>query len=457
MLLETFERLAEREPDAVALIENGVRITRRELLAQSASLAGDLRKAGVRKGHLVALQLPNSSAFVAAFLAALELDLVVAPVDRDATAAEVERVARHFAVDAVVGRSIEVTGTGAGASWPPDTRLLKLTSGSTGAPKAIACSERNLAADARNICTSMDIRPGDVNLGAIPFSHSYGFSNLVTPLLLQGTAVVITNDYVPLSVLDIANRHHCTVAPLIPMVFEHLASLGEDDGGFRTVRTFLSAGAPLPASTSRRFRARFGKAIHSFYGSSETGGITYDREGGAVERGSVGGPLEGVDLAIDRDTQRLTVRSEAVALGVLLDPASFQPLEGRFVTDDLVEQSAEGEIRLVGRAGDLINTAGRKVNPREVEQIILEVAGVREVKVFPRPGGARGDMVAAAVIADSGVTPDGIRQYCRARLSAYKVPRVVLLLDRFPLDDRGKLRRSALDALLSRSGRETRN
>ena len=113
----------------------------------------------------------------------------------------------------------------------------------------------------------------------------------------QGTAVVYSNDYLPQSMIDLANRHRCTVAPLIPMVFSHLATAAH--GRFETVRTFISAGAPLPAATSRRFRERFGIDIHSFYGCSECGGITYDRRGAAVEREAVGAALDGVTLTTD--------------------------------------------------------------------------------------------------------------------------------------------------------------
>src|SRR5262249_17971428 len=159
------------------------------------------------------------------------------------------------------------------------------------------------------------------NLGAIPFSHSYGFSNLVMPLLIQGTAVVVSNEYLPLSLLGLANRHRCTVAPLIPMVFEHLASLPPADGQFETVRTFISAGAPLLPSTSKRFRERFGIDIHSFYGCSEVGGIAYDHFGGAVERGTVGTPMK---------------QGANVALGYLLDESTFVPFNGKFTPDDII-------------------------------------------------------------------------------------------------------------------------
>ena len=190
-------------------------------------------------------------------------------------------------------------------------------------------TEANLIADCENICTTMDIRPGDLNLGAIPFSHSYGFSNLVTPLLLQGTPVVFSNDYLPQSIVDLANRFRCTVAPLIPMVFAHLITAAH--GSFESVRTFISAGAPLPPFTSRRFRERFGIEIHSFYGCSECGGITYDREGGAVERGTVGTALEGVDVI--HDGGRLAVRSDSVAARISARRGNVPALRGRHVHD----------------------------------------------------------------------------------------------------------------------------
>lgn len=406
-MLARFLTLLERDPRAVAVIEEGRVWTRAELWARAGEIAPSL------PNEPLALKLPNSAEFVATFLAALQRDLVVIPVDRDAAAAEVAAVRESFQ-----------------PPFPAGTRLIKVTSGSTGKPKGIFTSEANLIADCENICATMGIAPGDINLGAIPFSHSYGFSNLVTPLILQGTAVVATNAYLPQTLVDLANEHRCTVAPLIPMVFDHLATAAR--GTFETVRTFISAGAPLPAATSRRFRERFGVAIHSFYGCSETGGITYDRLGGAAERGTVGAAMDGVSLSIENG--RLTVRS-ASAVG------------GSFVTDDLVAMNDDGELALTGRASDLINTAGKKVNPREVEAVILEIEGVREAKVYGEAAGARGEVVAAAVVATPEVTREMIREFCRERLSLHKVPRIVKLIDAMPVDERGKIKRAALAAL----------
>jgi long-chain acyl-CoA synthetase len=444
-MLKRFLSLVELDSAAAALVDGttGQVTSRGELLGRADALARQLLASGIREGDAVAVQLPNSVEFVAAFLAALKLHLVVVPIDRDAPETEVASILGHFSIRGFIYRGgISVRSIASRPHVPAGARLIKLTSGSTGQPKGIVTSEANLIADAENICRTMGITPHDVNLGAIPFSHSYGFSNLVTPLLLQGTAVVISNDYLPQSLIELANGHRCTVAPLIPMVFEHLTSAAH--GRFETVRTFISAGAPLPPSTSKKFRERFGIDIHSFYGCSEVGGITYDRRGAAVERGTVGAPLDGVGLLVENG--RVQVRSGSVAQGYLFDAETFQPFED-FMTDDLVEIRDGGELALTGRAGDLINTAGKKVNPREVEAVLLQIDGVREAKVYGEAAGARGEVVAAAIVATPNVTREQVREFCRTRLSLHKVPRIVKLIERMPVDERGKIKRAELATL----------
>lgn len=483
-MLKQFVALAERDPHAIALIDSqsGAVVTRAALLEHSEVIAAQLTAAGIGVGDIVAIQLPNSDSFIATFIAVMKNGHVAIPIDRDAPETEIGAILAHFGARALVyrpernadqltiaPRSVSGGSRGHGvtgsrgeqadrrnsshgeAPWtevarlPADARLVKLTSGSSGRPKGIVVSEANLVADCTNICSTMDIRPADLNFGAIPFSHSYGFSNLVTPLLLQGTPIVVSNEYLPQSILDLCNRYRCTVFPGIPMIFEHLALTPAGDAMFETVRTFISAGAPLMPATSRRFRERFARDVQSFYGCSECGGISYDREGGAVEAGHVGRAMDGVTLALDGG--RLVITSSAVACGYLHDAATFETFSGTFTADDLAEIAEDGTIRLTGRAGDMINTAGKKVNPREIEQVILQIPGVRQVKVYGEPAGARGEVVAAAVVANPDITREQVRAFCRERLSLHKVPRIVKLLDAIPVDERGKVRRAALAAL----------
>ena len=127
---------------------------------------------------------------------------------------------------------------------------------------------------------------------------------------------------------------------------------------------------------------------------------------------------------------------------------TFEPFApGRFVADDLVEFRDDGEVALTGRASELINIAGRKVNPREVEQVLIQIDGVQEAKAYGEPAGARGEVVAAAIVARPDVTRDQVREFCRAHLAPHKVPRIIKLIDSIPVDDRGKVRRSALAEL----------
>lgn len=430
-MFHRFRSLVEANRDAVAVIEagSGRRVSRGELLARAEELAKN-----VHEREMVAVQIPNSAEFVAAILAIARQRAIAVLIDRDASEAEVASLIAQFDIGRIARPAL-----------PGEARLIKLTSGSTGRPRGVVTSEANLLADCDHICRTMDIRPDDVNFGAIPLSHSYGFSNLVMPLITQGTALVISNDYLPASVIEHCNRYRCTVLPGIPMMFDHLASRKGADGDFESVRTFISAGAPLPASASQRFHERFGIPIHSFYGCSECGGITYDRHGGAVERGTVGTAMEGVTITLHG--ARLVVHSGAAALGYLIDSAQFEAFKrGEFRTDDLAELR-DGEIALIGRASDLINVAGKKVNPREVEQIILQMDGVRQVKVYGESAGARGEVVAAAVVAGPEVSRDQVREFCRQRLSSHKVPRIVKLIEQIPVDERGKIRRSALAEL----------
>ncbi len=212
----------------------------------------------------------------------------------------------------------------------------------------------------------------------------------------------------------------------------------------------ITAGAPLAADTSVRFRERFGIPIHVFYGSSECGGICYDREGGAAERGTVGSPVEGVRITLEPVgccKGIVTVESPAVSLGYL--PAPDERLGGgRFRAGDLASWQ-DGELVLRGRLDDVVNIKGKKVDPREVESCLAQLAGVDEAAVLGIfCAGRSGEMLRAVVACQPGrLTAEEVVAWCRSHLSSHKVPRSVILVDVLPRNTRGKLDRSALLAL----------
>jgi long-chain acyl-CoA synthetase len=224
-----------------------------------------------------------------------------------------------------------------------------------------------------------------------------------------------------------------------------------------SLRLVITAGAPLAAATSVRFRERFGVPVHVFYGSSECGGICYDREGGGAERGTVGSPVEGVRITLEPVAGKgetpgccagvVTVESPAVSRGYLPEPDERLG-GGRFRAGD-VASWRDGELVLRGRLDDVVNIKGKKVDPREVEGVLAQLTGVDEAAVLGVSCAGRSGELLRAVVAcrPGGLTAEDVVAWCRSHLSSHKVPRSVILVAALPRTARGKLDRSALVAL----------
>jgi acyl-CoA synthetase (AMP-forming)/AMP-acid ligase II len=381
-----------------------------------------------RRGERIAFRLPNGAPWLALFLALQRAGLAAMPLDAGLPEEGCREMARRFRAS---GLFLDTNFHALDRPRPRDASVccLKITSGSGKAPKAVVCHASHLLADGRNIVSTMKIRPRDVNLGVIPFGHSYGLGNLVMPLILQGTAVVCASDYVPRQIVDWIGRHGVTVFPGVPALFRVLAALPAGEGTLAPLRTAISAGAVLAPEVAQAFQARFGRKIHNFYGASETGGICYDRSGAASLSGrSVGRALEGVGVTIK--ARRVTVRSGAVASST-----------GRWRLGDLGEWSARGELMLLGRASSTANLGGKKVHPLEVERALRAVPGVTDACVWLSPQRGR-DVLAAAV--ETGHERAEIEKALAARLPAWQWPKTMVVRREFPRTARGKVDVAAL-------------
>jgi acyl-coenzyme A synthetase/AMP-(fatty) acid ligase len=282
----------------------------------------------------------------------------------------------------------------------------------------------------------MGITDGDVNFAVIPMSHSYGFSNLLTPLMVRGVALALSSDRLPRAIMANLSASGATVFPGMPVFYQAFLELVETPD-LPNLRLCISAGAPLPLSVAKRFNEKFGLPIHSFYGSSECGGICYDPRPNGTEEGFVGTSMLGVELE--------PIASDAVGDGYFPDPDPEKLSDGVFVPDDLLTKTSDGW-KLVGRKSDLINVAGKKVNPAEVEAELLAVPGIREAIVFGRTSSLRHQEVAACVVANSDLSEKELLQVCRKRLSGWQVPKRIFVLDQLPVNERGKVSRRELAA-----------
>ncbi len=283
----------------------------------------------------------------------------------------------------------------------------------------------------------MEIGVRDINYGVAAFGHSYGFSNLVTPLIACGVSLVATQDRFPRAIIDGLRSSGANVLPGVPALFRALADMEHGSAGLRLC---LSAGAPLTSEIARRFHASWGLKVHSFYGASECGGICYDASDDVeVPEGFVGNSMRNVEIVSKDDGQEfgIEVRGPSVGEGYYPDPG----FDGIYEPADLLRRERDGFV-IAGRVSDVINVGGRKVNPAEIEKVLRACPGVTDVVVLGVPNGVRGEDIAACVV--GGVAEKTLRDFCAARLPVWQLPRLIRELAQIPLNARGKVSRAEL-------------
>jgi acyl-CoA synthetase (AMP-forming)/AMP-acid ligase II len=460
-ILSAFDSLVLRASSAPLLIapHHTATVGDVDRLARAASAVLAARPGGFAPGEVVALASCNGPGLPAALLALLRAGLPALLLDAQAPETESFRIARSLGAATLLrcqscwpagAEGFALSQTTAEPLRLPGIGVLKLTSGSTGTPRGVATPSAALVADDAALSASMGFRPEDRLLAAIPMSHSYGLSSLVLPALMRGTPLVVPEEHGLLAPFTAAEAAGATVFPTVPAYLEALLGLSHPPAWPGSLRLVIAAGAPLKPATARRFRETFGLPVHVFYGASESGGICYDRQGGAGERGTVGTPVLGVEVTLvpaDGDPiqeGRVAVRSAAVAAGYLPD-ADPRLADGRFLASDFGAWEG-GELVLRGRLDDLINVKGKKVDPREVEAVLADLPGVDEVAVLGVSLPERGSEVVRAVIAcrPGALSPEQVLHWCRGHLAAHKVPRSVILVPEMPRTPRGKIDRRAL-------------
>ena len=469
-ILDRFARVLRDRGDSPLVFSSAERSwSAADLDAWASQLVARCDALRLPAGAPIVTALGNRAEFVAVVLAGLRSGRPVLPADPGTTAGGVVALARSFGASALVTTPSLLSG--ASHVLPGGTRLsvaagiepqafedvgvLKLTSGSTGLPRAVPASHDNMASDVELIVEAMDIRPDDVQLGTIPLSHAYGLSNLALPVLWQGTRVLLREGFVPQRLHDDVRALGVRVWPGVPFMFEYLLAhpwpaLPSQLG------LLISAGAPLTHPVVERFHARFDRKIHSFYGASETGGITFD-DSDAVDGCGVGYPLPharvtlrpvaGLDAGAGG---RVHVAGPAVSRGYSSGDDAESFCGGGFLTGDLGRFQDDGRLLLTGRLSAFVNVAGRKVHPDEVALHLREMPGIRDIRVLGAPSISRGEQLVAVVVPD-GPPPTllQVRQFCAARLPPHKIPRMLVLTDEIPLDARGKTDRPRLDALVA--------
>jgi long-chain acyl-CoA synthetase len=352
---------------------------------------------------------------------------------------------------------------------PDDVAFLGYTSGTTGPPKGAMNTHRNVVFNAQTYRDWIQLTPQDSILGVAPLFHITGVVGHLAIALLLPAPLVLAYRFDPAVMLDAIREHRPTFSIGSITVFIALMNAeGAQRDHLSSMVKLYSGGAPIPPSTVKAFSDQFGHYIHNFYGLTETnspshgvplgGDAPVDEASGAL---SVGVPVFSTVVSIVRDdgteadvgeVGEIVTRGPQVVPGYWNKPEetenALRDAEGEVAlkTGDVGYMDAEGWFYVVDRKKDQINAGGYKVWPREVEDVLYEHPGVREAAVVGVPDEYRGETVKAFVSVRPGasVTPDELIAFCKERMSAYKYPRQVEMLDEIPKTVTGKLLRREL-------------
>jgi len=491
----SLEAAAAAAPDGPALVDlTAGTLTYSELAEQARALASALADRGVERGDRVGVMLQNIAEYPSVQWAIWRLGAVMVPMNPMWKQREVTyHLSDSGAVGLVHGR--ELTGVveaglaGAQVRFrlddedvrglvrehrgrdgrtvevkPEDAAYLTYTSGTTGEPKGAINTHGNVAYSASTYARWMDLGPEDVNLGVAPLCHITGLLAGMGASVLARMPLVLAGRFDAATALDLLERHRVTFTVAALTVYLALLDepglAGRELGAFRKA---YSGGAPVSPAVVDRFEAATGAYIHPIYGLTETTSPSHavplgarapvDLDTGAL---SCGIPVPSTDCRVVDIESRTEVApgevGEIVIRGPMVVPGYWNRPDatrhtmpdGWLHTGDVGKMDAGGWFYIVDRAKDMINAAGYKVWPREVEDVLYEHPAVREAAVVGVPDSYRGETVKAFVALREPVSPQELIDFCKARLAAYKYPRQVEIVDEVPKTTTGKFLRRSL-------------
>jgi malonyl-CoA/methylmalonyl-CoA synthetase len=445
--------------------------------------AANLQNLGVVTGDRVVLVTTNKLAFLAAHLATLYCGGVSLPLNPRFTREELrfflsDSGARIVVVDenvrpvvealqgdlpelkAIVPDAFLLNAPAAARREPtvsPDDPCLMLySSGTTGWPKGIVHTHANAASSLSALQRCWRMTPDDVVLNVLPLFHIHGLC-FATQLTLLSGGCIILNDFHPLGTLQ--RLSSSTVFMAVPTIYYRLLGLPEfraAAGSFARSRLFTCGSAPIRAEVLPELESILGRPVINRYGMSEAFVIASLPLDGPWPHGSVGLPLDGVEVRVTADDGQIVQPNEVGAVQIC-GPNLFREYwrqrdatrsafaAGWFDTGDLGYPDEQGFLTLVGRKNDLIITSGYNVYPQVVERIINSCPGVRECAVVGVPDAHKGERVAAAVVrADPNLAEDQLRGFVSERLVDYQRPREIMFVDVLPRNAMGKVLRREL-------------
>jgi long-chain acyl-CoA synthetase len=463
-LTELLDDAAGRWPLKPALIDGDITVSYAGLKEGISDWAARLKSLGVTSGDRVGLSLPNCITYVAVTFALWKLGAIVVPIPGECADEEVATIATALQLEALMssksrGHSLAIQAgvffTNLGGTPRPVTAghgqnlaFIRFTSGTSNERKGVALSHETVRDRVRAANKALRIGAEDTVMWCLPMSHHF----LVTIVLYlsHGASIVLARQVLAGSFLDLVNRHRGTVLYAAPF---HYGLLARDVSGadLSSVRLAVSTTCALSKETAESFHGRFGLPLVQALGIIEVGLVCVNVDDPLGRWDSVGRPLP--DFAVNIFNPDAEGCGEVRVAGPGIFDAYAEPWtpreqvmpDGWFATGDMGRVDADGFVYLLSRRTAVINLAGRKVFPEEIEAVLDRHPAVRESRVYGAPHPRLGEVIEAEVALKFETAPEELRDFCRTRIGADKIPsriRIVQSVARTPVT--GKLRRSAV-------------
>jgi long-chain acyl-CoA synthetase len=356
---------------------------------------------------------------------------------------------QEIAVDGIPFRAREMQ--------PQDPAAILYTSGTTGRQKGATLSHGNLVSNTYATVHTEGISPGDRLMLFLPLFHVFGQNAIMNSAFAGAATVVLQRRYDPVESLNVIERQQVTMFFAVPTIYIGLLNAGIAADRLRSVRYYFSAAATMPVEIAERWKATYGQPIVEGYGLTETSPFASYNHVWQHRPGSVGTPIENVEIKIldpeDRDVEsgtwgEICIKGPNVMLGYWNRPEDTAQAirDGWFHSGDIGYMDEDGYIVIVDRVKDMINAAGFKIWPREVEEVLFQHPAIRECAVVGLPDAEKGEIPAAYLVLreNASLSPEEFEAYCRQHLAAYKVPRRVELVDALPKNATGKILKRVL-------------
>jgi len=481
MLSELSSKWSGEFANSPALIHENRTLTYGGLCHAMRDLSQSLSERGLGAADTVAVQFPNSIECAVTILAAANLDARILLLDPTLKPGAVAQYCARAGARTLLSRasseteagesfrctgsfgeiSIRVSSVDSASSETPGSRsstegaaFLLLSSGTSGPPKLVVRTGAQTEAALKSFHVTLPYEPHDRVLALLPFFHSFGLLNVLLSTLASGATLFVAS-FSPRNTIAAIASHRITVLPATPFIFRLLADTHfSEPPDVSSLRIAVSAGAALSRELGAKFHETFGVGIHQSYGSTESGPISLARYGERIdEQGWVGRPYADVTVEVLDDagkplppgvTGDIVVRSAGNASAYLgneeASAATFK--DGRVFTGDVGCLNADGHVFISGRKKRMLNVAGNKVSPAEVEGCLTSHPRVADAYVTAVAAGSSdaSERIKAFVVPAGEVTALELQEFCGQRLAGFKVPRQITFVSSLDRRAMGKLR-----------------